>query len=262
MFTAAPEKSDLRRALAISLTLHVLALWQALMPESGLAGRREGPPRPEPLHTLLRPASLPASGQVEQADRSTPRPQRLASARPTPVRQPEPQQPLAAMHPPAPVPLPVMPGRSAKETQEPRSPQAIATPAASLQTADEKGLDANGLRQYRVGIAAAARRFRHYAAPALAEGLSGTVGIRVTIAPGGGALPAQVEQSSGHPALDAAAVRMIDAALQTASVPESLRNQSFGLRLPVAFEPDAPLAASGNTSGNMPSPGQSALLKP
>lgn len=100
----------------------------------------------------------------------------------------------------------------------------------------EAGVDANGLRQYRLRLAAAARRFKLYPPQAQENGWSGTAEVRVAIAANGVPQPPQLLRSSGHQLLDAVALDMLgNAALRTA-VPASLRGQSFSVPLPVVFD--------------------------
>lgn len=102
----------------------------------------------------------------------------------------------------------------------------------------EAGVDANGLRQYRLRLAAAARRFKLYPLQAQENGWSGTAEVRVAIAPNGVQQPPQLLRSSGHQLLDAAALDMIGNAVKRTAVPASLRGQSFSVPLPVVFSLD------------------------
>lgn len=72
---------------------------------------------------------------------------------------------------------------------------------ASDQTADEAAADSNGILPARVTTG--------YPARALREGLSGTVGLTVTVTPEGKATDCVVTQSSGHAELDYAACKEI-----------------------------------------------------
>lgn len=98
------------------------------------------------------------------------------------------------------------------------------------------GVDANGLRQYRLGLAAAARRFKRYPPQAQENGWSGTAEVRIDIAANGVPQPPLLLRSSGHQHLDAAALDMIGNAAFHTIVPVSLRGQSFSVPLPVVFD--------------------------
>ena len=96
-------------------------------------------------------------------------------------------------------------------------------------------LDADGLRQYRVSLAVAARRLRNYPAQALANGWQGSVEIRLTIAANGLAQPPRLLRGSGYALLDEAALEMLGAASQSIAVPLSLRSREFTLDMPIDF---------------------------
>ena len=97
------------------------------------------------------------------------------------------------------------------------------------------GPDADGVRQYRVNLATAARRFKRYPALALERGWSGSAQIEVAIAASG--VPRQrLMVSSGHELLDEAALEMIGRSAQATILPASLRGQAFVVRLPVFFD--------------------------
>ena len=99
-------------------------------------------------------------------------------------------------------------------------------------------MDAGGLRQYRLSLAAAARRFKHYPPLAVANGWSGTAEVGVAIGANGLTQPVQLLRSSGYALLDAAAVEMIASAALNTVVPASLQGRHFSIPLPVAFEAD------------------------
>lgn len=195
------------RALLISLLLHALLLWQP--PPSMPSGR---------LQSLAFSPDYPLSASLR--------------ARPEP-------QPLAAISPAAapakasvlPQPLQQPPARQAAEA--PRLPQAAVT--AGSAKAGEDGLDANGLRQYRLSLAVAARRYKLYPPLALENGWSGTAEVAVAIAASGAPQPAQLLRSSGYALLDAAAMEMMARATLNTAVPASLQGQHFSIALPVEF---------------------------
>lgn len=177
-------------------------------------------------------------------------------------RQAEPAPPAAVRRVMAPVPTPVAPApmpdvpllESSKSVPVPQTPavaaevmakpsptnapasvSAAATAGKLLTEASASGDAADGLRGYRLAIASQARRFKRYPAQAMAAGWAGTADIRVEVGSDGRPRAATIERSSGHEALDRAALNMIDAGALRASLPESLRGKSFAVALPVVF---------------------------
>jgi protein TonB len=103
----------------------------------------------------------------------------------------------------------------------------------------EDGLDAQGLRQYRLSLAVASRRFKHYPRQALEQGWSGTAEVSVALVADGIPPAVQLLRSSGHDVLDAVALEMVGNAARNTAVPSSLRGRSFRVPLPVEFRRDA-----------------------
>lgn len=96
-------------------------------------------------------------------------------------------------------------------------------------------LSADGLRRYRLSLAAQARRFKRYPAQALAAGWAGTAEIRLEIG-NDGQESATLSRSSGYAVLDRAAQAMIEQSAQRTPVPEALRGKAFSVVLPVLFD--------------------------
>jgi protein TonB len=78
-------------------------------------------------------------------------------------------------------------------------------------------------------------RDQGYPAEALALGLEGTVRVTVVIGPDGRVKAASVAASSGHPLLDAEAVRKVRDAESLPVPPALLRGREFSLVLPISF---------------------------
>ena len=108
-------------------------------------------------------------------------------------------------------------------------------PAAAAPTAGD-GLDADGVRQYRLALATQARRYKRYPASAREANVGGTVEIRVAVASGGLPQDVQLARSSGNDLLDDAALEMIRKAAPRTTVPELLRSRAFVVSLPVVFD--------------------------
>ncbi|MFA7270007.1 MAG: energy transducer TonB [Sterolibacterium sp.] len=198
----------LGRALLISLALHAILLWQT--PSATLSGM------PQPLSSTqanFLSASLRTNIRQQMlATNSLSAPAPKSSVVPHPIKLP-------------PKPLPM---------GSPSIPQVPLT--AAFAKPGEDGLDANGLRQYRVSLATAARRFKLYPPLALENGWSGTAEIVVANAANGVPQPVQLLRSSGYALLDAAALEMVGNAALHAAVPASLRGQTFSVLLPVVFD--------------------------
>ncbi len=231
--------ADLGRALAFSLVLHGVLLWQ--VQPAALVSQRLESPRANYLNASLSLraaavslAAVAASSAAPEVKPGAIRPSRAAEVAPhTP-----PRQALALAAPPS-GPSGGAPGELGGGALGELG-GGVPLPAVLASDIDpppaEAGVDANGLRQYRLGLAAAARRFKRYPPQAQENGWSGTAEVRVAIAANGVPQTPQLLRSSGHPLLDAAALDMIgNAALRTA-VPASLRGQSFSVPLPVVFD--------------------------
>ncbi len=135
-----------------------------------------------------------------------------------------------------------MPVAAAPSSSEPAA-AAAATPALPPVAGDgpraaelpASGLSADGLRRYRLSLAAQSRRFKRYPAQALAAGWVGTAEIRLAI-DNDGRGTAELLRSSGHEILDRAAQTMVEAGAQRTPVPEALRGKAFSVVLPVVFD--------------------------
>lgn len=99
---------------------------------------------------------------------------------------------------------------------------------------DSDGVDAEGLRGYRMALAVQSRRFWRYPDAASRSGAQGTAVLRVSVLLAG-AIGVSLERSSGFDALDNAALTMMREASLVAPLPETLRGRRFSLLLPVVF---------------------------
>lgn len=99
------------------------------------------------------------------------------------------------------------------------------------------GVSPDALREYRMGLAIEARRFKRYPPLARERGWEGTVEAAVS---GGGLAPPRVslERSSGYPVLDEQTLDMVRRAASNTPVPEALRGREFRIVLPVRFSLD------------------------
>jgi len=90
-----------------------------------------------------------------------------------------------------------------------------------------------GLRQYRLALASQAREFRRYPVAARRAGLAGTVEVEIAVSEG--KARAGIVRSSGHAALDVAALDMLQKAAARTALPQALHGKSFSVLLPVSF---------------------------
>lgn len=192
------------RALVLSAALHVLLLG-SLAPRLDVTAGATGPA--EPLHATLRSVPSVATSAPRPAVAAPPAP----SLRTADVASRRPEAP--AQESPDPVPAPAMAAPTGKD-----------------------GPDAAGLRQYRLALAGEARRFRRYPEEARRAGIAGTAEVRLTVAAAGVPRHVELAKSSGHAALDAAALEMLDRAAEHARLPALLQGRSFAVLLPVVFE--------------------------
>ena len=111
-------------------------------------------------------------------------------------------------------------------------------PAPSGAAGPADGIDANGLRSYRIGLAREASSHRSYPPLARERGWSGTAEIEVDVPREGAPRQVVLARSSGHDILDRAALAMMSRAAAAAALPDSLRGRAFAVRLPVVFDLD------------------------
>ncbi|HQW19334.1 MAG TPA: TonB family protein [Rhodocyclaceae bacterium] len=215
------DNAGLGRALLVSLALHALVLWQVLVNVDGWQAQS-----PQASEGNVMNARLHGSA-VSQPAVSTPLlPVSVQAGSPHPVKR-------SRMN----VPHDVRPPAG---NIVPPPPLALASAANTLTVATTSmvsdGIDGEGLRRYRVGLAAAARQFRSY--PAQAKGWQGSVEIRLTIAADGSALPLQLLHGSGAELLDTAALDMISGAARSTDLPGVLRGKTFSMDMLLEFLPE------------------------
>lgn len=103
------------------------------------------------------------------------------------------------------------------------------------QAAAREGVGADDLRQYRVALAIAARRFKRYPPLARERGWEGRVEVAVSVSAWQRGPQSSLVHSSGHAALDEQALSMIEKAAATTMLPESLKGRDFRVLLPIEF---------------------------
>lgn len=224
-------------ALALSLLLHLLALaggvWPQPLPTLSPAPLQASLVSPEPA---VQPTPAPAAPVQASAGRAPP-PASGASRKSTPAVAPV--DGPAPRHEPAPAPGPATSAVEERDDRAAAFPAAVAAASSPSPAADAappaSAVSADSLRQYRIDLAVAARRFRVYPAAARARGWEGVAEVGLALSP---ALPApqlRLLRSSGHEVLDEAALRMLSRAAAATPLPEGLRGAGFELTLPVRF---------------------------
>lgn len=220
------SRLGLRHALAISLVFHVLLLWPAAVSwrESAPSAPLVASIRPAPAPVTPAPAILPAPAPPEKAEQKA---------------KPEPPQPLAlpaeSPEPRTIYPLNSTAGSAGGSEAKAEPPAPDPRPAVASALPQSPGLDADGLRSYRLALAREARRHKRYPPRAIEAGWQGTAELRVSVT-AGGATAVQLAKPSGHPALDEAALEMLRLALPATPIPAPLQAREFSVDLPIVFE--------------------------
>lgn len=115
------------------------------------------------------------------------------------------------------------------------APAGVAAPVVDSPEVAAATISVDGVRQYRLNLALEARRFKRYPELARERGWEGVVVVVVNTAAGATAPLVSLSQSSGFDQLDQAALELLETAVQTAVLPESLHGRQFGLTLPVDY---------------------------
>lgn len=215
--------SRLMPALALSIALHFLALWPDALPRMS---RQAG----QPLTATLRasraaePPAPPAQNAPADATEGKMHSRRVAVAKAGPVPPPPPPAGEGAS-----AAGPAIVGATAFTggTGNPAAPSEASA-----------GLDAEGIRAYRIGLAREAKAHRRYPPLARDRGWTGTAEVSVDVSREGRARQILLARSSGHDILDREAVQMMSRAAASAALPDSLRGREFAVRLPVVFDLD------------------------
>lgn len=207
-------------ALILSLLLHTLFLADVF---SEFALRLAIPSAPLEV-TLITPASraeiLPAPVQVARSSADS----AVVSLSRFDSRARKKSPPVA----PAPAVVAPAPGSAVLERGFSHT-----TPLAATD-----GVNPDDLRAYRISLAIAARRFKHYPSVAKARGWEGTSELALSSSPHWLVPEVVVVRSSGHPVLDAQAREMMAQAARSTVLPERLQGRSFQMLLSMQFSLD------------------------
>lgn len=101
-----------------------------------------------------------------------------------------------------------------------------------------EGAGADELRQYRLTLAQAARRFKRYPPLARERGWEGTVTVTLVLRPLAAQPDVSLSRSSGWSMLDEQAQEMLRRAIGATALPEPLARRGFSIELPVRFSLD------------------------
>ncbi|MGJ8561659.1 MAG: TonB family protein [Litorimonas sp.] len=160
-----------------------------------------------------------------------PRPERRASA-----PKPEPAKPKPVVQPtakatPAPIKAPSAP--AAKATVKPAAPSGQ---GGTGTVAVSKAQTASLMSKWGATIRRNIQRAQRY--PRAANGATGQVKLKLSVAANGGLAAVSIAQSSGHPVLDQAAVAAAKSARRFASAPKGLTNSSYIFSISLNFLPN------------------------
>jgi protein TonB len=220
------------QALLISLLIHVILLVGvvSLPPEQSAA--------PAVIRVDVGRGRLEASAQNPGKPLAPPEVLAVPLRVPAPVASPR-------SVPPLPEASPLIRSESGEvkisgSGDRPSTVESSASAASGKGTAESTAaagevLSADEMRQYRLDLATAMRRFKRYPALARDRGWEGTVGVALSVNSRSTVQDVVLAQSSGRSVLDEQAVEMVAQAARVTRLPEGLKGRSFKVLLPVKF---------------------------
>ena len=107
--------------------------------------------------------------------------------------------------------------------------------SATAPAVGRSGVSGDDLRQYRLSLASAARRFKRYPALATQRGWEGTVEVALNVSALAPVPEVVLVRSSGRSVLDEQALEMLSQAARVTALPDGLRARDFRIVLPVQF---------------------------
>ena len=247
------------QALGLSLLLHALLLSGS----NSLSEFRLAPPPAITLHVIVNTAVTAVSEASPVIPEKSPPPIPTAlpppiapgiAANQAPTRKPAPRPMRAppkivssesAQHFVSPPPRATV-GTTAESPHDSPASQSQASRDAHLGTATSAaprpasppvsdGLNADDLRQYRMALGLAAKRFRHYPPLARERGWEGTVEVALSQQAQAPFPELTLHRSCGRQLLDEQALLMMKQAARTVAIPEGLRGKNFHTKIPVQF---------------------------
>lgn len=243
MVTIVPLSRTLIRALAASALIHAVLLAGVIhllpprleAPAVSVRAKMNGNVRETTSRRNVRQNGPPAIETATTSVPGAPRPMLQRQAAFEASRPAVPHVPHTAMLPDS-VPNSASPvSRSARRV----STEEVAGESLAARQEARDGVNADDLRQYRVSLAVAARRFKRYPSLARERGWEGTVDVAVTILSHRSQLEVSMLRSSGHALLDEQALEMLRHAAGVTVLPSGLQGRDFRMVLPVRFSLDA-----------------------
>lgn len=230
----------LHRALALSLVIHFLVL---------LGVRSVFPPfLPEPNNGV---GALSASLAARPIEKRMPQSNQAAVAMPPPTKLPE--SVGRRVSPQTQNTVPDFPSFSRSTVASDRPAETV-TVQPILATQNKNAVlgrpddlsevknaevkNAEGLGEYRLGLAREARRFKRYPTVARENAWTGVVVLMIQGAASSAVPTVSIDQSSGHAVLDAQALEMLEKATRLAPLPDSLMGKRFAISLPIHYRLD------------------------
>ena len=135
-------------------------------------------------------------------------------------------------------PIASVPGAERKPALSPAREGASRSESPEARASAPEAPNADDLRQYRVSLGVAARRFKRYPPMARERGWEGTVVVTVVVHPRMPQPEVSLSRSSGWAMLDEQALEMLRRAAGATALPESLKGRGFSMELPVRFSLD------------------------
>ncbi len=230
----------LHRALALSLVIHFLVLLEV---------RSVFPPfLPEPNNGVGALSALLAARPIEKR---MPQSNQAAVAMPPPTKLPE--SVGRRVSPQTQNTVPDFPSFSRSTVASDRPAETV-TVQPILATQNKNAVlgrpddlsevknaevkNAEGLGEYRLGLAREARRFKRYPTVARENAWRGVVVLMIQGAASSAVPMVSIDQSSGHAVLDAQALEMVEKATRLAPLPVSLMGKRFAISLPIHYRLD------------------------
>ncbi len=223
---ASPE---IARAAAVAVARAVPAELTPDRSEPDSPAARPAQPEPEPLQPAIEASPIPEARPIEPEITRPETPRRVApkppasearqSARAEPASRSAVRSDAAASDP----------GGASSPAASEGAPGPA--PTAALSEADRVSL----LHAYGAEILAAIARERRYPHAARMRGAEGVARMTVIVDRAGGLVAARVETSSGHRALDDAAVAAARAVRRFPEPPDALAGERFSFTIPMRF---------------------------
>lgn len=212
-------------------------------PTPPLPDRAEAPPQPD---TPPAKATLPLMAQAPGAGlppppakpKPAPKPQTVSRSPAEPDPDPQPQKPAPKAEKTASKEAPKAPAKSAPAPASKAAGTGGGTTAGDSGAAKDAGPSKAEIADLKSawGAKVRSRIEAQKSYPAGADGAAGTVKVRLTVSRKGKLIDVSVTASSGHAALDKAAVKAVRSA-KFPPAPKGLTDDSYSFTLPMRFAP-------------------------